>query len=114
MSKILLIEEYPPSRDFLAQLLRYGGHDVVEAEDGGIGVDLAEADPPDLVITDLLMPTTDGFEVARRIRSSSRIAATPIIFYTASHQGREAQRLADACGVAAFVSKGSEPKAIVA
>jgi CheY-like chemotaxis protein len=58
-----------------------------------------QADPPDLVITDVLMPVRDGYEFARQLRLDPRTSRIPLIFYTAHHGKREARGLALSSGV---------------
>src|ERR1051325_9683091 len=100
MPKILVIEDDPPGREFLSQLLRYRDFTVLEASHGAEGLDLARRERPDLVISDIVMPTMDGFELARQLRGGPDLATTPIVFYTASYHGAEAMLLAETCGVA--------------
>jgi CheY-like chemotaxis protein len=63
MAKILLIDDMKGVRRTLSTVLKRAGHDVVEADDGGVGVDLLKSQRFDLVITDMLMPQHDGMEV---------------------------------------------------
>src|SRR5207245_2542867 len=79
-------------------LLRYRSYAVVEAADGAEGFALARKERPDLIFSDIIMPTMDGFELARRLRGDAELAATPIVFYTASYHGVEAMLLAESCG----------------
>jgi len=62
MSSILVIDDDQQIRTFLRRTLEPAGYEVFEAKDGREGVDLYRANPTDLVITDLLMPDTDGLE----------------------------------------------------
>ena len=82
MAAILLVEDRPIDRKFLATLLRSAGHTVSEASDGEEGLCVAEATPPDLVISDILMPTVDGYEFVRRLRCVKSLASTRVIFFT--------------------------------
>jgi CheY-like chemotaxis protein len=67
MAAILILEDRAVDRKFLATLLKSAGHVVTEASDGADGLRLAERAPPDLVISDILMPTVDGYEFVRRV-----------------------------------------------
>src|SRR6202011_2197947 len=69
---------------------------------------------PNLVITDLLMPTMDGYEFVRQMREIPAVASTPVIFYTATYHEREARALAEHCGVSDIITKPSEPEVILA
>src|ERR1700760_2426817 len=86
VAKILVVDDYPTNREFLVTLLGYRGHSLHEASDGAEALDVAAAVRPDLIITDVLMPTMDGYEFVRRLRSISEIASTPVIFYTAHYR----------------------------
>ena len=60
MAKILIVDDLSANRTVLATLLRREGHAVSESADGHAGLAAARAEPPDLVITDVLMPVMDG------------------------------------------------------
>jgi diguanylate cyclase (GGDEF)-like protein len=114
MATILIVEDRPIDRKVLATLLESSGHHVIGASDGTEALSLVSQIQPDLVISDILMPTIDGFELVRRLRESTELADTPVIFYTATYHEREAQSLARACGVVDILTKPSEPNAILA
>jgi CheY-like chemotaxis protein len=63
MAKIVLIDDDPLVRAVLAGFLRVDNHQVLEAESGKQGLSLLAKEQPDLVITDIVMPDTDGFEL---------------------------------------------------
>ncbi|MES2570508.1 MAG: ATP-binding protein [Verrucomicrobiota bacterium] len=113
MAKILIVDDYPANRSFLVTLLGYGGHELIEAGDGREALEKVWAESPALVVTDVLMPTMDGFEFVRQLRSEPRIAATPVIFCTACYLEREARNLAAACGVTHVIPKPSEPELVL-
>src|SRR5262249_4410207 len=74
---------------------------------------LARAKHPQLVITDVLMPGMDGFELARQLRTDSSTEQTRVVFYTGAYSEGEVERLSRGCGVNHVISKGSDPKSIV-
>lgn len=113
MSCILAIDDRPINRQFLVSLLGYGGHSVLEASDGEEALGVVRKSHPDLVITDIKMPHMDGYEFVDRLRQEPGIAATPVIFYTASYHEREAQGVAQSYGVADIITKPSEPEVIL-
>jgi CheY-like chemotaxis protein len=80
---ILIIEDYPDTRELLAALLRGKGYRVIEAEDGVEGVLKAGQNLPDLVIMDLALPEMDGIEATRRIRDNPKLANVPIFVLSA-------------------------------
>jgi len=113
MAKILIVDDRPLNRQFLLTLLGYGGHQLFEAADGAEALVKIRKERPDLVITDLLMPTMDGFQLVTQMRAEPEIAATEAIFYTATYRLQEADQLAQACGVSIVIPKPSDPQHIV-
>lgn len=82
MSRVLVVEDEPAIRDVIAYSLRADGHEVVEAEDGELGVRLALDDVFDLVLLDVMLPGLSGVEVCRRLRAEGN-GDVPIIMLTA-------------------------------
>lgn len=113
MATILIVDDRPPNRELLVSVLGYHGHRLLEAGDGAEALAAIYARKPDLVISDILMPTMDGYELVRRVRADPAIASTRVVFYTAHYQKHEAARLARACGVAQILSKPAEPELIL-
>ena len=114
MAKILIVDDRPFNRQFLLTLLSHTGHTLMEAADGAAALEIVRAERPELVISDILMPTMDGFQFARQLRAEPAIAATAIIFYTATYREPEARELAEACGVRTVLPKPSDPDVILA
>lgn len=81
--KILVIEDEDTIRDTLQELLELENFQVVTAENGLIGVQMAQAERPDLVICDVMMPELDGYEVLAQLHQKSETATIPFIFLTA-------------------------------
>lgn len=113
MATILVVDDHPTNREFLVTLLGYQGHRLIEAANGLEGLTQAQNQPPNLIISDVLMPMMDGYEFVRRLRAEPALASTPIIFYTAYYQEVEAQTLAQACGVPYLLPKPSKPQVIL-
>lgn len=114
MAKILIVDDRPINRQFLLTLLGYGGHDLLEAADGAEALKSAQTERPDLVITDMLMPTMSGYDFVQRLRADAAIASTPVIFYTASYSEPQARALADSCGVDIVLPKPCDPEKVLA
>ena len=113
MAKILILEDRPIDRKLLKTLLSYHGNDVFEAADGIDGLAMVERHRPDLVISDVLMPTMDGYEFVQRMRGIPKVAHTPVIFYTATYHEREVRALGAKCGVVDVLTKPSESATIL-
>ncbi len=113
MAKVLIVDDRPLNREFLVTLLGYGDHRLLEAADGAEALEIIRAQHPDLVITDILMPAIDGYELVNRLRAEPSLADTRVIFYTATYRTPEARTLAEACGVSAVLAKPSSPEEIL-
>src|SRR6266545_7538001 len=85
MARILLIEDNDSLRTMLAEHLALAGHTVIEAGDGREGLDRFRRAGADLVITDIVMPETEGFEVLRALRRTQ----PPVKIIAMSGEGRE-------------------------
>jgi signal transduction histidine kinase len=113
VSSILVLDDRPADRELLATLLGHAGYDVREASTGDEAIGLVRAERPDLVISDILMPSMNGFEFVRRLRSDPDTNAIPVVFCTANYIEGEVRKLAAACGVSHFILKPSDPETIV-
>jgi len=114
VATVLIIDDREANREYLITLLGYSEHHVLEASDGEEGLAVVLSERPDLVITDILMPTMDGYEFVRRLRAEPEVAGTPVIFLTAHYHDREARALAAACRVSQVLIKPAEPELILA
>ena len=113
MAKILIIDDRAVNRQFLTKLLGYQHHDLREAADGAEGLRIAREQRPDLIISDVLMPTMDGYEFVRQLREDLAVGQTPVVFSTAHYLSRESQALAEKCGVASIIYKPCEPQTVL-
>lgn len=113
MAKILIADDHPANRAALAALLESAGHEVLTAEDGRAALDRARKEAPELVISDVLMPVMDGYELARRLKLDLATATISVMFYTAYFSGHDATELAQARGVARVLVKPSANDAIL-
>jgi CheY-like chemotaxis protein len=114
MAEILVVDDNRANREALASLLEIAGHAVRKAQGARQALESAFERPPDLVISDVLMPGMDGYVLARQLRGDSRTATLPVIFYTAYFAGQDAQDLAQAHGVARVLVKPSDNDFILA
>uniref|UniRef100_UPI0035CA6E64 response regulator n=1 Tax=uncultured Hymenobacter sp. TaxID=170016 RepID=UPI0035CA6E64 len=107
MKTILLIEDHELLRLNTAEMLGLAGYAVQAAADGQIGVDLALAQVPDLVVCDIMMPVLDGYGVLARFRQTPRLAGVPFLFLTARIERAE-QRHGMALGADDYLTKPFE------
>ena len=94
-------------------LLRGQGHRLLEASDGSEALSIVQAERPDLVITDVLMPVMDGYEFARQLRLDPASSRIPVLFYTAPYGEREARALARSNGVPYILTKPPQPEEVL-
>jgi CheY-like chemotaxis protein len=83
MTRILIVEDNEMNRDMLSRRLTKKGFEVLIAEDGQKGHDMAHEDKPDLILLDMSLPIMDGWEVARKLKASDDTKGIPIIALTA-------------------------------
>ena len=112
-ARILIAEDEPDIRHLIAVSLRLAGHTVEQAEDGHAAVALAQADPPDLIIVDVMMPGLNGIDVARRLTTDPRTANVPILMLSAKGQAHDVDE-GLASGARAYVIKPFSPRELVA
>jgi DNA-binding response OmpR family regulator len=79
LRRILLVDDERDSAESLAQLLKHLGHEVRTAFDGPEALEIAAGFVPDVVLLDLALPTTSGYDVARELRSQERLQDVRII-----------------------------------
>jgi len=107
--RILIADDQAENIYLLEALLQGSGFEVQCAANGVEALDLARQAPPDLLITDLLMPKMDGFELCRQFQREPALATTPILVYTATYLEPEDERLALSLGATRFLIKPQEP-----
>lgn len=100
--RILLADDDPRVRHVVSRYLDLEGFEIATVADGEAAYAAVSADPPDLVILDIMMPGIDGLEVCRRLRANSVTAETPILMFSALS---EEARAAEAAGADGLVPK---------
>lgn len=83
MTRILLIEDQAAMRRNLSLMLKMEGFEVLAADNGRAGLDLARREKPDLILCDVMMPELDGHGVLEKLRADPATATIPFIFLTA-------------------------------
>jgi CheY-like chemotaxis protein len=79
MARILIVDDEPDIRFVMRLIFEGAGYKVTEARHGAIGLKSVKGRQPDLVITDVMMPTMDGLEFIERLRSNPKTATIPIL-----------------------------------
>lgn len=102
-ARVLVADDNDIQRKLTVLRLRGEGFEVLEAEDGDAAVRVARDAKPDVVLSDVLMPGLDGFDVCRTIRSSPEIESTPIVLASSAFIERADRELAASAGADRFV-----------
>ena len=109
MNRVLIVDDKPENLYLLRMLLQGHGHTVAEARNGRVALDLARQEPPDLVISDLLMPEMDGYTLLNAWKADPRLQVVPFIVYTATYTDAQDEQAARDMGADAFLIKPTEP-----
>jgi PAS domain S-box-containing protein len=94
-------------------MLKHAGYEVMVCGDGRAGLDLIQKERPNLVITELIAPNIDGYDLVRAIRFDPQTSATPIVLQTGHYLKAEVRQLAAKIGVHEVVFKPYEPQALL-
>lgn len=113
MATILIVDTNAADRNTYVALLGNFGHRMLEAGNGAEALEQARAELPDLVITDIIMPSMDGFTLVRRLHAEPLLMKVPVIFHTTNYDDTEIHRLAHASGIRHILRKPSEPQEIL-
>ena len=108
MKSILLVDDSRSIRQLMSKTLQSSGYEIVEAENGQVGMEAAKSRNLDLVLTDLNMPVMDGLRFTKQVRSLPQHAKTPIILVTTESQLSKKQE-AKVAGANGWIVKPIEP-----
>lgn len=114
MATILIIEDHALSRQMLNTWLGYTGHTILKAGSGEEALAIARQKVPDLIISDILMPGMDGFQLVQRLRREKRLRQIPVIFYTATYRQPQVIHLHELNETCQAIPKASEPSTLLA
>jgi len=103
-TRVVVVEDDPASADVLQRRLQANGMTVAVGRDGAEGLALVKKNVPDLVLLDVMLPDTDGYDVCLRIKSDGNTAHIPVIFLSA--RGEVVDKVRGlSCGAADYVTK---------
>jgi PAS domain S-box-containing protein len=106
--KILIADDDADSRTILKKALEYNGHNVIEASNGKDALEFAKQSPPEMIISDILMPGMDGFRLCREVKQDKKLRKVPFIFHTANFLDKKDEELAMNLGASRFIIKPVE------
>ncbi|GFO53822.1 response regulator [Geomonas sp. Red276] len=112
MKKVLVVEDNKDNLRLITYALERCGYQVIAAETGLKGVELAIAEHPPLIIMDINLPDIDGFEATRRIRASEADGKVPIIAITSYAMSGDKDRIL-ASGCTGYFEKPIDPLTIM-
>ncbi len=107
--KILIVDDSVDSRLILQTTLRSEGYEVLAAADGAQALEIARQTPPDMIISDILMPVMDGYQLCRLCREDERLASIPFVFYSASYTEPQDRQFGLGMGAVRFIVKPMAP-----
>ena len=111
--RILVVEDQSDNRQVMCDMLSSAGYDVLEAVTGEQGLEVAQAERPDLILMDVKLPGVDGLEATRRIKSTPSLRDVPVIIVTSYAASDDNVRATEA-GCDAYVSKPVSPRHLLA
>lgn len=109
MTKILVVEDDPDIRELLIDSLCDIGYAVMEAGDGGAGLQSALEGLPDIILLDMMMPVLDGLEVLDRLKSNPLTRFIPVIMVSAKGQEQDISTALNS-GALSYLVKPWEPE----
>lgn len=95
-AKILIVEDNELNRDMLTRRLQRHGFDIIAAEDGEVGIHLAHAEKPDLILMDMSLPVIDGWQATKNLKNDAETKTIPIIALTAHAMMGDREKALDA------------------
>ncbi|MEO1428161.1 MAG: response regulator [Cyanobacteria bacterium J06633_8] len=110
---ILVIDDSPTNLEVLHDVLGNAGYEVLVEMDGASGIEQVEANPPDLILLDVMMPKIDGFETCRRLQANASTKDIPIIFITALTEAEEKVK-GLSLGAVDYITKPFEQQEVIA
>ncbi len=111
--KVLVVDDEADARYLIAALLKGHGHEVIEAEDGVDALEKARHETVDIIVTDVLMPRMDGYQLCREWKSDPELSKIPFVFYSATYTEPADEQFADNLGADAYFIKPQDPDVLV-
>ena len=113
MTHVLIVEDIYENRYLLKVILQESGYRVTDAGNGEEALQAAHKEPPDIIVSDVLMPVMDGFELCRRWMDDSVLRRIPFVFYSATYTNADDIQLALDTGAQRYIIKPQESKVLL-
>ncbi|MFO0554080.1 MAG: response regulator [Polyangiaceae bacterium] len=114
MKRVLVVDDSEDGAYYLQALFRAQGWEVEVARNGADALERARRAPPDLVVSDLLMPVMDGYTLLKQWKLDATLQAAPFVVYTATYTDPEDEQLARRLGADEYIVKPVEPTELLA
>ncbi|WAI00436.1 ATP-binding response regulator [Methanogenium organophilum] len=108
--KILIADDKTENRYLLESALHAGGYEVISAINGYEALEVLHTTPVDMIITDILMPRMDGFQLCRLVKGDENLKKIPLIFYTASYSTADDVKFGLELGAERYILKPIDPE----
>ncbi len=107
VTRVLVVDDSPTQSLRTKLTLETVGYIITEANNGKTALDIALRERPDVILSDILMPEMDGFELCHLIRTNPDLRQIPVILQTASYRAKEDREFGLDIGADAFIPKGA-------
>lgn len=112
MATVLFIEDNLEIRENVVEFLELSGYRALAADGGATGIELAKEKKPDVILCDIMMPETNGYQVFEQLRKNDATSSIPFIFVTASVEKKEIKAGLD-MGAFDYIRKPFEPEELL-
>jgi excisionase family DNA binding protein len=109
---VLIVDDDPRIREFVRVNLEMDGFAVREAGSAEEGLEALEAEPPDLILLDVMMPQVDGWEMLQQIHERTGVGAIPVVMFSGKIDERSAAE-AESRGAQGFIGKPFDPSSLI-
>lgn len=113
MTRILIADDNAQNLYLLETVMKSSGYEVTSTSNGVEALTSAQRNPPDIIVTDILMPEMDGFELCRHWKADKLLQRIPFVFYTATYTDLKDEQFALSLGAERFVIKPQEPEVLL-
>ena len=109
MKSVLIVDDREQELYLLQKVLEGHGYTVLSASNGEEALQAARKNPPDIIVSDIMMPVMDGFRLCREWMEDERLQSIPFVFYSATYTEAKDEKLALSLGAVRFIVKPAEP-----